>query len=166
MEWGIEATFPKLQNLTLSFNSLLGGTLPSQWGSDGSSLRSLSKLEINNCHVTGSLPDAWAQNLPSLKDVNVSTNALTGESSSLSFCWGSRCLLISSQVPLMHHWLLTCMSAGVQYRDVAPIMEYAKFDGPESGSQLAERCGDFSKTMQQPCSSFCHSGWTPLFWSV
>ncbi|BDA46092.1 probable leucine-rich repeat receptor-like serine/threonine-protein [Coccomyxa sp. Obi] len=78
VEWGIEATFPKLQNLTLSFNSLLGGTLPSQWGSDGSSLRSLSKLEINNCNVTGTLPAAWAQNLPSLKDINVSTNALTG----------------------------------------------------------------------------------------
>ncbi|CAL8462229.1 g1760 [Coccomyxa elongata] len=78
VEWGIDATFPKLQNLTLSFNSLLGGTLPSQWGSDGSSFRSLTKLEINNCHVKGTLPDAWAQNLPSLKDVNVSTNALTG----------------------------------------------------------------------------------------
>ena len=96
VEWGIDATFPKLRNLSLSFNSLLGGTLPSQWGSDGSSLKGLAKLEINNCHVTGTLPDAWAQNLPSLKDVNVSTNALTGEPLPGSFRYNAWVILEAS----------------------------------------------------------------------
>jgi hypothetical protein len=80
VDWGLDTTFPKLQNLTLSFNPSLGGTLPEAWGSDGSSFQVLSKLEINNCNVSGTLPAAWATTLPALKDINVSTNSLTGES--------------------------------------------------------------------------------------
>jgi len=79
VDWGIDASFPKLQNLTLSFNPFLSGTLPEAWGSDGSSFKVLSKVEINNCNISGSLPAAWASNLPMLKEVNVSTNAITGD---------------------------------------------------------------------------------------
>jgi hypothetical protein len=81
VEWGLDNSFPALQNLTLSFNPGLGGTLPAEWGSDNSSFKALTKLEINNCNVTGTLPAAWATTLPSLKDINVSSNALTGGSS-------------------------------------------------------------------------------------
>ena len=77
-EWGEEALFPKLVNLTLSYNEALSGSLPASWGADNSSLTGLQLFQANNCNLTGPLPANWSMNLPALKDINISSNALTG----------------------------------------------------------------------------------------
>ena len=77
-EWGEDTLFPALVNLTLSYNEALSGNLPASWGADNSSLTSLRLFQANNCNLTGPLPANWSMNLPALKDVNISSNALTG----------------------------------------------------------------------------------------
>ena len=77
-EWGGNALFPKLVNLSLSYNPPLSGTLPANWGSDNSSLTSLQLFQANNCNLTGPLPANWSMYLPALKDINISSNALSG----------------------------------------------------------------------------------------
>ncbi len=87
-EWGGNALFPKLVNLSLSYNPPLSGTLPASWGADNSSLTSLQLFQANNCNLTGPLPANWSMYLPALKDINISSNALSGLSLQ------SLCLLI------------------------------------------------------------------------
>ena len=70
--------FPKLVNLSLAYNDPLSGTLPASWGADNSSLARLQLFEANNCNLTGPLPANWSTYLPALKDINISSNALTG----------------------------------------------------------------------------------------
>ncbi len=77
-EWGTNALFPKLVNLSLSYNPPLSGTLPANWGADNSSLTSLQLFQANNCNLTGPLPANWSTCLPALKDINISSNALSG----------------------------------------------------------------------------------------
>ena len=76
--WGTNAMFPKLANLSLAYNSPLSGTLPASWGADNSSLTGLQLFQANNCNLTGPLPANWSTYLPALKDINISSNGLTG----------------------------------------------------------------------------------------
>ena len=80
-QWGLYGSFPALMNLTLSFNPGISGGLPDVWGVSRTSFRKLKALELNNCNLTGTLPAAWATQLPALREVNVSSNFLTGMSS-------------------------------------------------------------------------------------
>lgn len=80
--WGTLLTFPQLAKLNVAFNPDLEGTLPEDWGEDGSSMQALSNLDMNNCHLAGSLPAQWARALPSLQRINASSNGLTGTMSS------------------------------------------------------------------------------------
>ena len=41
-------------------------------------MKGLQTLDVNNCNLNGSLPSAWAKNLPALQEINASANALTG----------------------------------------------------------------------------------------
>ena len=41
-------------------------------------MRNLTVLDLNNCNFTGTLPAAWAANMPALNYINVSSNYLTG----------------------------------------------------------------------------------------
>ena len=84
-EWGLNGIFPRLTSLSVSYNPPLSGLLPATWGSDNSSFQFLRVFEANNCNLTGSLPAQWAVELPSLTDINISSNALTG------FCGGPNC---------------------------------------------------------------------------
>ena len=77
-QWGLNGSFPALVNLTLSFNPGISGSLPDVWGVSRTSFRKLKALELNNCNLTGTLPAAWAAQLPALREVNVSSNFLTG----------------------------------------------------------------------------------------
>ena len=77
-DWGVSASFPNLQKLYLSFNHELTGQLPDSWGSDGSSFKNLTQLDITNNGLTGPLPKTWAANLPALDILSLSANALTG----------------------------------------------------------------------------------------
>ena len=77
-QWGLNGSFPALVNLTLSFNPGISGGLPDVWGISRTSFRKLKALELNNCNLTGTLPAAWATQLPALRGVNVSSNFLTG----------------------------------------------------------------------------------------
>lgn len=64
--------------MNVAFNNDLRGTLPANWGGDGSSMQALNTLNINNCEITGSLPSQWARGLPALQRIKVSSNAITG----------------------------------------------------------------------------------------
>ena len=77
-EWGLNGMFPQLNSLSVSYNPPLSGLLPATWGSDNSSFQSLQLFEANNCNLTGGLRAQWATQLPSLADINISSNALTG----------------------------------------------------------------------------------------
>ena len=77
-QWGLNGSFIALVNLTLSFNPGISGGLPDVWGISRTSFRKLKALELNNCNLTGTLPAAWATQLPALRGVNVSSNFLTG----------------------------------------------------------------------------------------
>lgn len=76
--WGGFGAFPKLRQLTLALNPLLGGPLPASWGSDGSSMQALQTLDMNNCNFSGGIPAQWTKTLPSLQRINISSNILTG----------------------------------------------------------------------------------------
>ncbi len=41
-------------------------------------MKGLQTLDVNNCNLNGTLPGAWAKNLPALQQINASANALTG----------------------------------------------------------------------------------------
>ena len=77
-QWGLNASFPALKDLTLSFNPGISGSLPDVWGINRTSFRELKAVELNNCNLTGTLPAAWATQLPALQEINVSSNFLTG----------------------------------------------------------------------------------------
>lgn len=59
-EWGQERAFPSLQNLSLSWNSNLGGTLP-DWGADKTGLQKLRHLELQQTSLAGA--QAWKARL-------------------------------------------------------------------------------------------------------
>ena len=86
--------FPKLTNLSVSYNPPLSGPLPATWGSDNSSFQSLQLFQANNCNFTGSLPAQWAAQLSSLASINISSNALTG------FCCGLNCSALPLTCPV------------------------------------------------------------------
>ena len=85
-DWGSHGAFQQLAKLTLSFNPQLSGSLPQAWGLNNTSLRKLQVLEVNNCNLTGTLPAAWSAQLPALRQVNASSNYITGCPSSSRAC--------------------------------------------------------------------------------
>ncbi|KAL4437815.1 hypothetical protein ABPG77_005727 [Micractinium sp. CCAP 211/92] len=75
--WAAPGSFTALEQLTLSDNPHLGGTLPLSWGNQSEALPSLQDLNVSNCGLTGPLP-AWGPGLQKLRTLTVSANALTG----------------------------------------------------------------------------------------
>ncbi|KAK9795897.1 hypothetical protein WJX73_001704 [Symbiochloris irregularis] len=82
LAWGVESNnesaMPSLSYLQLSDNSRLGGTLPNEWGSDGS-MSQLRQMSISQSHLSGTLPN-WKQDgrMPSLQQLQVGNTGLCG----------------------------------------------------------------------------------------
>lgn len=76
-EWAAPGSFTALQQLTLSHNPELGGTLPAKWGNHADGLPLLYNLNVSGCGLTGPLPE-WGSGLQNLRTLTLTDNALTG----------------------------------------------------------------------------------------
>jgi hypothetical protein len=84
-QWFEPDSWPSLQNLFLSSNPI-GGTLPE---SQPGSLRSLTQLRINNCGITGPLPESWGRDETSMRRLNVLRAANNSFNGTLPQEWGT-----------------------------------------------------------------------------
>ncbi|KAL4419698.1 hypothetical protein ABPG75_006796 [Micractinium tetrahymenae] len=75
--WATPGSFTALEQLTLSDNPHLGGTLPLGWGNQPEALPALQDLNVSNAGLRGPLP-AWSAGLQELRTLTISDNALTG----------------------------------------------------------------------------------------
>lgn len=72
---------PLLQDLDLSQNYQLSGTLPEAWGNatgPGAGLQSLKHAAFRSCNLTGTLPASWANGLSGLATLDLAYNYITG----------------------------------------------------------------------------------------
>ena len=70
---------PMLQDLDLSKNYQVSGTLPDAWGNaTGAGLQSFTRFSVRSCNLTGTLPASWANGLSGLATLNLAYNYITG----------------------------------------------------------------------------------------
>ncbi len=72
---------PMLQDLDLSKNYQISGTLPEAWGNatgTGAGLQSLRHIAVRSCNLTGTLPVSWANGLSGLATLDLAYNYITG----------------------------------------------------------------------------------------
>ena len=72
---------PMLQDLDLSDNYQISGTLPEAWGNatgPGAGLQSFKHFSIRSCNLTGTLPTSWATGLSGLATLDLAYNYITG----------------------------------------------------------------------------------------
>ena len=72
---------PMLQDLDLSKNYQISGTLPEAWGNatgPGAGLQSLRHIAVRSCNLTGTLPVSWANGLSGLATLDLAYNYITG----------------------------------------------------------------------------------------
>jgi hypothetical protein len=56
--WASQGALPSLSTLVLSANNL-SGSLPPEWGANGTSFTGLRKLDVRQNGLSGYLPDLW-----------------------------------------------------------------------------------------------------------
>ena len=72
---------PLLQDLDLSKNYQVSGSLPETWGNvtgPGAGLQSLKHFAVRSCNLTGTLPVSWANGLSGLSTLDLAYNYITG----------------------------------------------------------------------------------------
>ena len=72
---------PMLQDLDLSKNYQISGTLPEAWGNatgPGAGLQSFKHFSVRSCNLTGTLPASWATGLSGLATLDLAYNYITG----------------------------------------------------------------------------------------
>ena len=77
-QWGAPEAFPALRYLDMTGNFFLTGPLPNFSSSSGGMQR-LEVLMAAACSLSGTLPDAWPQDLPALGALDFSMNNITGQ---------------------------------------------------------------------------------------
>lgn len=79
--WAQPGSFQTLEQLTLSANPRLGGTLPASWGNSTVALQALVDLNVSHSALTGTLPPWGAPGYPGMRKLatlTLDTNNLTG----------------------------------------------------------------------------------------
>lgn len=78
-DWAGAQAVPMLQELDLSRNYQISGTLPDAWGNaTGTGLQSFQRFSVSSCNLTGTLPASWADGLSGLATLDLAYNSITG----------------------------------------------------------------------------------------
>ncbi len=109
--WASLGALPSLSSLVLSANNL-SGSLPPEWGANGTSLTRLRKLDLRQNGLSGYLPDLWGAGFKVIQLCPLPCVPTEDKPSAIHGPWGLRGLLwiISWQAELPRRALLAELS--------------------------------------------------------